>query len=85
MDRVQRHHLGGQNHAPYSLMLLCFDHHKRVTNLIRQAGGIEVMEYTSDLDERARRARLHALVFLWFVDEIVGHPDSGDAKTLEAS
>lgn len=94
-DRVQKHHLGGQNHAPYSVMWLCFKHHKRVTNLIRQAGGMEVMKYTSDLDERARRARLHALVFLWFVDEIVRQPqsclekeidsDSEKAKAMEAS
>lgn len=53
------------------------------------------MKYTSDLDERARRARLHALVFLWFVDEIVRQPqsclekeidsDSEKAKAMEAN
>src|SRR6266851_1447522 len=74
-DRIEQHHLGGVNHVPFFTIPLCQPHHKRVTRAIqqmsRQAGGVDLMKYTSDLAERARRARLAALVFLWFLDEIV--------------
>jgi hypothetical protein len=82
-EGVQNHHIGGQKHAPFFVMSLCSDHHERVTGLIRQAGGIEVMKYTSDLAERARRARLHALVFIWFTDEIVSHAKTSSEGGLE--
>jgi hypothetical protein len=71
--RLQLHHLGGVKHATYFTILLCFPHHKRVTIAIqqmgRQSGGVDLMKYTPDVAERARRARLAALVFFWFVDE----------------
>jgi hypothetical protein len=72
-DRVQRHHLGGAAHARFFTIPLCFPHHKRVTIAIqqmgRQSGGVDLMKYTPDIAERARRARLAALLFLWFIEE----------------
>src|SRR6266852_578268 len=74
-EDVQKHHLGGRYHAPYFTIPLCFPHHKRVTVAIqqmgRQTGGVDLMKYTSDPAERARRARLAALVFLWFLEEML--------------
>ncbi len=74
-EGVQLHHLGGQNHAPFFVIPLCTPHHKRVTIAIqqmgRQMGNIDLMKYTPDPLERARRARLAALVFLWFIDEVL--------------
>jgi hypothetical protein len=74
-DRVQGHHLGGRNHARFFTIPLCLSHHKRVTIAIqqmgRQAGGIDLMKRTSHPAERARRARLAAFVFLWFLEEML--------------
>ena len=74
-EGVQLHHLGGQNHTPFFVIPLCTPHHKRVTIAIqqmgRQMGNIDLMKYTPDPLERARRARLAALVFLWFIDEVL--------------
>src|SRR5437867_4120261 len=76
-DRVQRHHLGARNHAPFFTIPLCWEHHKRVTAAIqqmgRQMGGIDLMKYTSDISERARRARLAAYVFLWFIEDVMNN------------
>src|SRR6266704_2477315 len=69
-DRVQRHHLGGQNHARFFTIPLCFPHHKRVTLAINNAYP-NLMIATSDREERLRRARMACLVFMWFLDEAV--------------
>jgi hypothetical protein len=76
-NRIERHHLGGVANAPFFTIPLCVDHHLRVTALINQASrqeGVDLMQESSDPGERARRARLAAMIFLWFVDEIVSHP-----------
>ncbi len=69
--RVEQHHLGGRHHAPFFTIPLCRRHHEYVTRTIANSAP-DLMTYTSDPAERARRARLAAYVFLWFVEEIVG-------------
>lgn len=66
---VQDHHLGGRNHAAYFTLPLCRFHHEPVSIAIIRA-GIN-MQYTSDTAERARRARMAAYVFLWFLEEAI--------------
>jgi len=66
-NQLQEHHLGLHNHAPFFTIPLCQQHHQAVTTAIARA-GIDP-HYTNDTAERARRARLAAYVFLWFVDE----------------
>jgi hypothetical protein len=66
---LQEHHLGGRNHAEYFAITLCRAHHEAVTIALTQARVS--MKQTSDADERARRARQAAYVFLWFVDDVV--------------
>ncbi len=63
---VQDHHLGGRKHAAYFTIPLCRFHHEPVTIAITRA-RIN-MQYTSDKAERARRARMAAYVFLWFLE-----------------
>src|SRR2546427_9764711 len=75
---VQQHHLGGRHHAPFFTLPLCRPHHERVSRAITNAAP-DLMTYTSDLAERARRARMAALVFLWFVDEIVSETQKTEA------
>jgi hypothetical protein len=73
-DRVEAHHLGGREHARYYTIPLCGEHHNRVTRAIEQMGrqsGVGLMQHTDDAAERVRRARLAALIFQWFVEEIV--------------
>jgi len=83
-DRVQGHHLGGRNHARFFAIPLCLSHHKRVTIAIQQmgqqAGGIDLMKYTSNSAERAKRARLATYVFLWLLDEIVSETQQSEVK-----
>ena len=64
---IEEHHLGLRNHAPFFTIPLCRPHHQAVTIAIMQAGVDP--HYTSDVEERGRRARQAALVFLWFLDE----------------
>jgi len=64
---IEEHHLGQRNHAPFFTIPLCRSHHRAVTVALAQAGVDP--RYTSDVEERGRRARLAALVFLWFLDE----------------
>lgn len=66
---VEEHHLGGRNHAAYFTIPLCRSHHEALTVAIARAGV--QMQHTSDKTERARRARLAAYVFLWFLDDTV--------------
>src|SRR6266566_1050702 len=68
--RLEQHHLFGQNHVPFVTLPLCKPHHEYVTRAI---AGIapNLSIYTSDLQERARRARMHALAYLWSLDEYV--------------
>jgi len=67
--------LGCRNHAAYFTLPLCRSHHEAVTIAIRRA-GVDT-RYTSDKTERARRARMAAYVFLWFLDEQL-QPKTGD-------
>ena len=59
--------MGCRNHAAYFTIPLCRSHHEAVTIAIQRAGVN--MRFTSDKAERARRARMAAYVFLWFIDE----------------
>ena len=67
---LQEHHLGGQHHASYFTIPLCESHHLQVTRAI-DAAGADTMLAASDREEKLRRARLAALVFLWFLDQCV--------------
>lgn len=64
---IEEHHLGGRKHAAYFTIPLCHSHHEAVTIAIARAGVN--MQYTSNLAERARRARMAAYVLLWHIDE----------------
>ncbi len=66
---LQEHHLGGRNHARFSTITLCRIHHEPVSILIARAKISP--DLTSDMAERARRARQATLVFLWFLDDAV--------------
>jgi len=66
---VEWHHLGGKNHVFWFCAPLCRGHHAELTAMLQRA-GVE-MRYTSDPDERMRRARLATYVFLWFLDGIL--------------
>jgi hypothetical protein len=66
-NKLEEHHLGGFHHAQFFTITLCEPHHLAVTIAISRAGVDP--HYTSDLDERARRARMAAYVFLWFLEE----------------
>jgi hypothetical protein len=52
---LQEHHLGGRNHARFSTITLCRIHHEPVSILIARAKINP--DFTSDMVERARRAR----------------------------
>jgi len=64
---LQDHHLGGFHHAPFFTIPLCEPHHQAVHVAIQRA-GVD-LHYTCVAQERARRARMAAYVFLWFLDE----------------
>jgi hypothetical protein len=70
--KIEMHHIGGRNHIAWFLVPLCRDHHVRLTVLIEQAGGKEIMQYTDDEAERKRRVRLAVYIFLWFLEYEVG-------------
>jgi len=64
---LQEHHLGGCSHARFSTLTLCRPHHELISILIARAKINP--QFTCDLAERARRARLAAFVFLWYLDD----------------
>lgn len=64
---IEEHHLGLFQHAPFFTIPLCQPHHQAVTLAIVRAGVDP--RYTDIVEERARRARMAAYVFLWFLDE----------------
>jgi hypothetical protein len=64
---IEEHHLGGRKHAGFFTIPLCRHHHQAVTIGIARAGVN--MQYTSNIAERAKRARMAAYVFLWYLDE----------------
>jgi hypothetical protein len=55
-DRVQWHHIGGRNHVAWITAPLCLKHHDEF-HLRLRLGESEVLLYTSDEQERHRRAR----------------------------
>ena len=67
-DRIEQHHLGGRAHAAYFRLPLCGRHHVLVSRMIANAAP-DLMTATSNHDERLRRARMAAMVFLWMVEE----------------
>ncbi len=62
---TERHHVGGQNHVAWFTMLLCRKHHDQVHDMLRSAGVN--LEYTSDPQERRRRALKALVVFQWML------------------
>ena len=79
---LQEHHLGGRNHARFSTITLCRIHHEPVSILIARAKISP--DFTSDMVERARRARQTALVFQWFLDDAIA-PESRSNKHDDAA
>lgn len=74
---VLEHHLGGWRHAPFFTLPLCEPHHAKVTALILQSSrqnGIDLMQGTTDVEERIRRARTAGMIFLWYLDDIARYP-----------
>jgi hypothetical protein len=65
-DRVEKHHVGGRNHVVWFTILLCRDHHLRLTAYIA-AAGVD-MRYSPDRLTRLRRARQAIYMLLWFLD-----------------
>ncbi len=80
-EDVQKHHLGGWHHAAFFTLPLCRMHHDRVSRAIAIAAP-DLMTYTTDLAERARRARLAAYVFLVCLDEIVSETKKSEEGEL---
>ena len=64
------HHIGGQNHARFFTIPLCYQHHEPVTRAIANP-ALNLMDYTNDLEERKRRSRMAAYIFLWNLDDAV--------------
>jgi hypothetical protein len=64
---LSAHHLGGRKHARFFTIPLCDPHHQAVHIVIARARVN--LQHTTDKAERARRARMAALVFMWFLDE----------------
>ena len=67
---LTEHHLGGWHHARYFTIPLCRPHHEAVSVAITRANR-DLMQRANNEAERARRARMAAYVFLWFLDEII--------------
>jgi hypothetical protein len=65
-NHVERHHVGGRNHVVWFTILLCREHHVKLTHYI-EAAGID-MRYTPDRLIRLRRARQAICMLLWFLD-----------------
>ena len=65
-DHVERHHVGGRNHVVWFTILLCREHHVKLTRYI-EAAGVD-MRYTPDRLERLRRARKAVYMLLWFLE-----------------
>jgi hypothetical protein len=64
--QVERHHAGGRNHIAWFTILLCREHHVRLTRYI-EAAGVD-MRYTPDRMERLRRARQAIRMLGWLLD-----------------
>jgi hypothetical protein len=73
MKDLQEHHLGGFQHAPFFTITLCQPHHQSVSIAIVRAGVNP--QYTNIVEERKRRARMTAYVFLWWLDEATVVPE----------
>jgi len=65
-DHVERHHAGGRNHVVWFTILLCREHHVKLTRYI-EAAGVD-MRYTPDRLVRLRRARKAVYMLLWFLE-----------------
>ena len=65
-DHVERHHVGGRNHVVWFTILLCREHHVKLTRYI-EAAGVD-MRYTPDRLERLRRARQAIRMLEWLLD-----------------
>jgi len=70
-QRVEAHHVGGQNHIAWFTIPLCGEHHDRFHALLRQI-GVD-LHYTSDPVERFFRVLKAILVFTWMVLEGFQH------------
>jgi hypothetical protein len=71
-NQVQNNHVGGQNFIAWFTSPLCREHHDKFHIAVRQA-GID-LRYTTDKQERLRRARQATYVFLWMVEEYARNP-----------
>jgi hypothetical protein len=65
--RLERHHLGGRNHFPYFIIILCRCHHRELTHYITLA-RVD-MSYTRDKRERQRRGFMAYSVLHWYMSK----------------
>jgi hypothetical protein len=66
--KVHKHHIGGQNHISWLMMLLCEPCHENFHARFRQSVDYR---FTPDHKMRLIRAMQAALVFLWMLLEML--------------
>jgi hypothetical protein len=75
---VEQHHVGGRNHVAWFTMPLCRTHHAQVHALLRSVGVN--LEYTSDPQERYRRALQALAIAQWMLLEALKDSDDKSLK-----
>jgi hypothetical protein len=64
---LERHHVGGRNHAPLFTLPLCVDHHRDITRALHRA-GVDMRQARTKV-ERIARAQQALAVFQWWLGE----------------
>lgn len=62
-DRIEKHHVGGRNHAPWFTLPLCRRHHVEITKALC-ASEVD-MRHTTNRIVRVARAIQGLAMFLW--------------------
>jgi hypothetical protein len=73
-ERIQRNHVGGQNHVAWFTMPFCPAHHDQFHALVT-AAGID-LEYTADPRERLLRSLQATIVCQWMLTEALKNLNS---------
>jgi hypothetical protein len=64
---LERHHVGGRNHASWFTLPLCVEHHREITRALH-AAGVDMRPAETKV-ERIARALQALAVFLWWLGE----------------
>ena len=75
---TEQNHAGGRNHVAWFTMPLCRNHHAQFHGLLRNAGVN--LEYTSDAQERCRRALQALAIAQWMLLEALKNSDDESLK-----